>query len=263
MATTPKLGMPELTHNEYNGEVTHNEALQIMDLHGQGIVVNHAQASQPGDPVDEGAAYILSVAWGGAAINDVGHYYNGAWHFYTPVNGWRMYSLVNNGLYYFDGSVWVLYVAATIPTPTFGQAADDSGVGGIPTQTLANGVAEPLAGFNAIVPVQDMTVGLSGNDVSFTIQSGHEGYYRAVASITLQADANGSFLFRFYVNGSPSGVGFLINLENKDTDYASGTINVLTDTLSAGDVVELYIEAQQNCDVDYASCIMNMALISR
>ena len=61
MARTPNLDMPEIEHGEVNGDVTHNEGLQIIDLHGQSIIEG-LQQNQPGSPA-EGQAWII---YGGA-----------------------------------------------------------------------------------------------------------------------------------------------------------------------------------------------------
>ena len=254
--TTPSLKMPLLTHNEYNGEVTHNDALQIMDFHGQGIVINHAEGAQPGVP-DEGDAYIITSAWtDGGTANDIAHYYNATWHFYTPTTGWRVFSLANSGLYHFDGTDWILYVAATVPEPAYAQGYLDNAGTFPPTQPLVNGIAEKLAGFNAIGPQKGITIGLSNNEAVFTIPV--TGVYRTNLSLSMSSTANGTFLLEFYVNGTASGIGFTLDVGNKDIDYASGAINVLTESLQAGDAVDIYIEAQQNCSVDYIAAIVNM-----
>lgn len=116
MPNTPNLNLPELTHGEYNGEVTHNHALQILDLFAQGTVLNHAQATLPGAPA-EGNGYIMSAAWGDGQINDIAHFYGGIWHYYTPSTapnaiGWQMFSQVNLNTYYWTGVAWAVYILA-------------------------------------------------------------------------------------------------------------------------------------------------------
>lgn len=121
--TTPNLDMPEMTHQEYNGEVTHNEAIQILDLHAQAIVVTHAQATEPGSP-NEGDAYIISSAWGDGVAKQIAHYYNSTWHYYTPEEGWKCLSKVDDNYYVYDGSAWGLYNDASILIHDMASDAD-------------------------------------------------------------------------------------------------------------------------------------------
>lgn len=113
MARTPNLDMPEILHGEVNGDVTHNESLWIMDLHGQPIV-EARQSAEPSSPV-EGQAWIVigtptGSNWGSdAQANQVAHYYAGIWHYHTPSEGWRFYVKSESIIYIFDGLSWTSF----------------------------------------------------------------------------------------------------------------------------------------------------------
>lgn len=109
---TFNLVIPELTHNEYNGEATYNEGLAIIDFHAQSIITAHTTSAEPGSP-SEGAAYILpsgctGTVWAG---NDgkIAHYINGNWNLYTPKEGWFVKSKEDNNIYVYDGADWGLF----------------------------------------------------------------------------------------------------------------------------------------------------------
>jgi len=167
--TTPILKMPLLTHNEYNGEVTHNEALQIMDFHGQAIVIDHAEASQPVSP-SEGDAYIITGAWtDGGIANDIAHYYAATWYFYTPENGYKVKSLIDDCFYIFDGTDWVAdnVLHLTAPTSSSGVLDLDLAIGRVFNISLTENItsitisnAPPNSAFEiTVVFTQDATGG--------------------------------------------------------------------------------------------------------
>ena len=106
--STEILGIAEIEVSQSAKYLTHNEALR--QLEGMLVrVLDRNNGGPPGSPSD-GDTYIVDSAtgdWSAASVNDIAHYFSGAWHFYSPVEGLRIY-VVDEDIYCkFDGSNWV------------------------------------------------------------------------------------------------------------------------------------------------------------
>lgn len=109
MAGTPLLSIPEIQENQNGKYITHNEALALLE----GIVTRVLSRSNSGPPSSpsEGDTYIVDSNtgdWSGASVGDIAHYYSGAWHFLTPVEGLSIWCVSEGATVYFDGSAWAL-----------------------------------------------------------------------------------------------------------------------------------------------------------
>jgi len=82
MTTTPDLGIPELSGSQANAEITHNEAIVLLQSLLNGVI-DKDLSTPPGSPSD-GDAYIVASggtgAWSGWD-DHIAVYYNGAWEF--------------------------------------------------------------------------------------------------------------------------------------------------------------------------------------
>jgi len=109
--TTVKLAMPELSVSQAGKELTHNQALAIIDQLLAKTVVDKDLSNPPGSPAD-GACYIVKATgltdWAGhdghlafwlAAV--------GAWAFIVPTDGMRMWVTDEDIWYQWSGSAWV------------------------------------------------------------------------------------------------------------------------------------------------------------
>ncbi len=87
MTTTPDLGIPELAQAQSTPEITHNEALILLQALDNGVI-NATTTAPPGSPVD-GDSYIVGAsatgAWSGYD-NHIAIYYNGGWRFVPGVD---------------------------------------------------------------------------------------------------------------------------------------------------------------------------------
>lgn len=106
---SPLLSIPEIQENQSGKYITHNEALALLE----GIVTRVLSRSNNGAPSSpsEGDTYVVddnSGDWSEASIGDIAHYYSGAWHFVTPVEGLSIWCVDEGATIYFDGSVWVI-----------------------------------------------------------------------------------------------------------------------------------------------------------
>ena len=109
--TTVKLAMPELSVSQAGKEITHNQALAIIDQLLATTVVDKDLSTPPGSPAD-GACYIVKATgltdWAGhdghlafwlSAV--------GAWTFIVPTDGMRMWVTDEDIWYQWSGSAWV------------------------------------------------------------------------------------------------------------------------------------------------------------
>lgn len=120
MGTTPDFGIPEISASQANAEVTHNEAVVLLQALANGVIDKDLTAP-PGSPTD-GDAYIVASgatgAWNGWD-DHIAVRYNGAWYFipgYDDSNvqitigarqeGLRVWVRDENQYYVWDGSSW-------------------------------------------------------------------------------------------------------------------------------------------------------------
>jgi len=108
--TTPKLALPELSVSQAGKEITHNQALAILDQLAQGVIVDKDLATPPGSPAN-GAAYIVATgatgAWAGKD-GQIAYWLTsvGVWSFVVPVNGWSFWVTDEAKRYELSGGVW-------------------------------------------------------------------------------------------------------------------------------------------------------------
>lgn len=109
MADTPKLVLPELSVSQASKEVTHNEALRILDAVVMPTVKDLDLTGPPGGEAD-GDTYIPAAtatgAWAGHE-DDIAYYKSSAWIFVTPAEGWQVYVQDEDTFYVFNGSAWL------------------------------------------------------------------------------------------------------------------------------------------------------------
>jgi hypothetical protein len=107
--TSPILGLPFLQPSQAQKEVTINESLSYLDTVVQLSIVRTG-AEGPPDPPVEGDVYALgsapSGAWAGHPLELAG-WFNGAWQFVTPREGWLAWDKSAGRLRAWDGSTWV------------------------------------------------------------------------------------------------------------------------------------------------------------
>ena len=87
--TSTRFHLPYILPSQAQKHVTHNEAIRALDALLHVSAVSREIESVPTDP-QEGDTYILGAAPQDAfegAANKLAHFVDGAWMFYTPVNG--------------------------------------------------------------------------------------------------------------------------------------------------------------------------------
>lgn len=104
---SPRLGLPFLLPAQAQKHVTHNEALERLDLLVQLTVESFDANTPPTLPLD-GQVWALGLAPSGAWAGQGGRlaaWVNGAWVFVTPRAGWR--AAMGDALRLWDGDAWV------------------------------------------------------------------------------------------------------------------------------------------------------------
>lgn len=105
---TERANLPELIVGQGSKELTHNEALRILEALTVGGVVDRDLTTPPVSPA-AGSVYIpratATGAWTGKE-NQIAHFYNGSWRFYQPQTGWHVW-IIDEGIFAsFAGGAW-------------------------------------------------------------------------------------------------------------------------------------------------------------
>ena len=125
MENTTNLKMPLLIPNQSQKEITHNEALVIIDNILQNGVIDKDLTTPPSNP-NTNDIYIVGAsatcAWSGKD-NQLAFYDNG-WRFIEAREGFTFWVNDENKLYSFDGSNWIETLSTLIPTQNLNGLSD-------------------------------------------------------------------------------------------------------------------------------------------
>lgn len=121
---TPRFSLPLLALAQAQKEVTHNEALTMIDalIHA---AVEDGPLNVPPPAPGEGQCWLVGVAASGAWAGKAGAlalWSAGGWRFTAPRAGMRAVRLTDGAWLRFDGSAWI--EPATIASPTGGTTVD-------------------------------------------------------------------------------------------------------------------------------------------
>lgn len=107
MSTSPRLGIPYMVQSQSQKEVTHNEAINILELIVQSSVLSIVN-DPPGTPA-EGVLYIVgnspTGSWTGKAKNIVG-WLGGVWKFLQPREGWHAWVQAEGQYRWYHSGAW-------------------------------------------------------------------------------------------------------------------------------------------------------------
>ncbi|WP_338424757.1 DUF2793 domain-containing protein [Sphingopyxis kveilinensis] len=121
---TPRLGLPLLAVAQAQKEVTHNEALIVLDALVHAAVEAGPIAAPPMAPA-EGQCWIVgSVATGGWAGQDgtIALWTAGGWRFVDPREGMQVIRLADRARIRYEGGAWI--EPDSIATPSGGAVID-------------------------------------------------------------------------------------------------------------------------------------------
>lgn len=91
MTATPSLELPHILPSQAQKHVTHNEALERLDVLTQAVALGRS-ATPPVD-AEEGECWIVAAEGGGAFVGHDGHiarFRDGGWEFVAARAGWRV-----------------------------------------------------------------------------------------------------------------------------------------------------------------------------
>lgn len=127
--TTGRLALPMLAVAQAQKEMTHNEALALLDIAVQPVV--EAVASSVPVAPSIGQCWIVGVAPTGAWADYPGAlacWTIGGWRFIAPFDGMCAWSIADQGLARREGTVWrVAARQAAIDEPASGTVIDTEG----------------------------------------------------------------------------------------------------------------------------------------
>jgi hypothetical protein len=129
MYTTPKLSLPYIMPRQAQKHVTHNEALAMLDVLVQLVVLDRDLATPPANP-SEGDRYIVAASAAGSWIGQSGkiaHYNDGSWQLMSPAPGWTVCCVDEASLLYWTGSAWASFALPALqnlPLLGIGTMAD-------------------------------------------------------------------------------------------------------------------------------------------
>lgn len=108
MDHTARLPLPFIMPQQAQKHITHNEALQALDMLVQPVVESATLTTPPPSPL-AGEAYIVPTgatgAWAGHDM-EIAAFQSGAWLFYDPADGWQTYVKSEKTHYVFDAGHW-------------------------------------------------------------------------------------------------------------------------------------------------------------
>lgn len=141
--TTPKLQMPELVVGQAGKELTHNQALAVLDQLAQAVVVDKDLTAPPGSPAN-GSMYIVAAgatgAWSGKS-GKLAYWLTtvAAWTFITPADGWSVWVADESKRYELLAGTWTIATGGSGMTNPMTTAADIivGGASGVPARLAA------------------------------------------------------------------------------------------------------------------------------
>lgn len=121
--TTSRLKLPEITESQAQKHITHNEALQMLDIFAASYLIDIFLSTPPASP-SEGDAYFVGGGATGAWASNVGkiaHWINAQWYFYDAPLGWTAWVQAQNRFFQYRATGWEsvfplpIYTTATVP----------------------------------------------------------------------------------------------------------------------------------------------------
>jgi hypothetical protein len=194
--STLNINLPLIEAAQSQKHITHNQALQVLDVLVQLAVINRITTSPPGTPANGDRYIIASVAtgvWAGKETQ-IASYENGGWVYYIPSEGWFCWDRGANEAVLFNtswgvfggggggisdgdkgdvvvsggGTVWVLDSGANIVVNRLGLG------GATPDATNRLSINSPAALFNNAGTSFQMTLNkaASSDDALLVFQTG-------------------------------------------------------------------------------------------
>lgn len=189
-----RLALPILQPSQAQKHVTHNEALQRLDVLVQMVLEQIGLDTPPATPVS-GAAWGVGDAptgvWSGQA-GLIAQWGTAGWQFIDPQEGWHAWDRTDQGLKVYDGTIWT-FAAGTQNLPGLGvNAASDA------TNRFALSSDAALFNHDGAGHQLKLNKASAGDTASLLYQSGFTGH----AEMGLAGDND------FSIKVSPDGTTF-------------------------------------------------------
>lgn len=127
MQDTPILKIPMIAPGQAQKHVTHNEAMMMLDVLLHLSVISRDTLQAPSNP-NEGDRYIVGAggidAWIGHD-SDIAIFRDGAWVFFTPLDGWCAYIETDKEQVCWNGMAWAMPEGGT---PSYDRLAVNTGL---------------------------------------------------------------------------------------------------------------------------------------
>lgn len=130
MDQTPRLSLPLIMPSQAQKHITHNEALQGLDVLVQPAVESRSLTTPPLSPM-AGESYLVppgaTGAWTGH-FDEVASFQSGAWLFLDPAPGWQVYCKADQSQLVFDDGAWhpLASLGAGLPKLGINTSADST-----------------------------------------------------------------------------------------------------------------------------------------
>jgi hypothetical protein len=115
---SPNLSLPFIMPSQAQKHVTHNEAIELLDMIVQ-LTVDGVGSTVPPVAANEGHAWALgaspSGAWSGQG-EKIATWRGGGWLFVVPRDGWMAWDKGAGALVVMHNGAWATLAAATGPT---------------------------------------------------------------------------------------------------------------------------------------------------
>lgn len=272
MTTSPDLGVPFIDGGQAQPEVTHNQALLLLQVLLNGVIDRGVNTPAVGPTI--GDAYIIGSAptgaWAGRA-NSVTVWDGSAWRFIpgntsagTPITmgarqeGMRIWVRDENTLYVWTGTTWLNFASTPAVATDYGQraitqnATVKSVTAAVDATLSTNSDYSQITGiFNATPDGENS--GITQQTNTFTIAL--SGVYRIEVWASVSTSVNNTQIaLKFGVNGA-IGLGrrpklFIRNTGETHTLGAFGYHH-----FNAGDVVSLHVASDKTCDLTFNDAV--------
>lgn len=247
MTTSADLGLPYIASQQAQPEVTHNEAIALLQAALNGVI-NMTTATPPGSPTD-GDAYVIAAsptgAWAGRA-GSIAVYVGNAWRFIPGNNsagtaitigarheGLRIYDRATDAWYIWTGSLWAtpyrVWHSAVAVSNTGSTSAFDFATVTLPAKAMgANGFVRITTLWTYTNSANNKTIRVRFGGTSGTI------YLSIVATTTAQLHNQTLVHNR---NAQNSQVGASNGLASGFGTASSSLTTSAVDTSAATDIV--------------------------
>ena len=137
MSETARLGLPYILQSQSQKEVTHNSALNRLDVLTGAVVQDRDLAVPPANPAEGELWIIASGATGDWAGHDgdLAHFIGGAWAFYSPPGGFGVWIEDETLAARWTGSAWEAGILAGTAVKIGGQQVVGAQQAAIPDAT--------------------------------------------------------------------------------------------------------------------------------